>query len=137
MLDLIRDIETRLEGGDEAEVSRDPREAEETRRSVARMSRALGLTVALLIVFSSARLVTWVNGFEVGPVQNAIVALSATWNEQMEKNGLTAPEVILREDMSNLRNTTWEDVKARVESERAKTEDATKLLRGMLSERQG
>ena len=136
MLDLIHDMETKLEGGDDAEASLDPRAAEETRRSVARMSSALGLTVALFLVFSSARLVTWVNSFDVGPVQNAIVALSATWNGQMERNGLTTPEVVLREGMSELRTTTWEDVKARVESERAKTQDATRLLRGMLNERQ-
>tara|TARA_R110002110_G_scaffold168566_7_gene370108 strand:+ start:5568 stop:5981 length:414 start_codon:yes stop_codon:yes gene_type:complete len=137
MLDLIHDIETRLEGGDGAELSPDRQEAKETRRSVARMSRALSLTVALFIVFSSARLVTWVNGFEVGPVQNAIVALSATWNEQMERNGLSAPEALLREGMSELRRTTWEEVRERVESERAKTEDATRLLRGMISDRKG
>ncbi|PKP99746.1 MAG: hypothetical protein CVT73_25350 [Alphaproteobacteria bacterium HGW-Alphaproteobacteria-12] len=137
MLDLIHDIEISLEGGDGAELLPDRQEAKETRRSVARMSRALSLTVALFIVFSSARLVTWVNGFEVGPVQNAIVALSATWNEQMARNGLSAPEALLREGMSALRRTTWEDVKARVERERAKTEDATRLLRGMISDRKG
>ncbi|MEQ8268887.1 MAG: hypothetical protein RH982_16955 [Parvibaculum sp.] len=137
MLDLLRDIESELEGDPEAASRGERWNAEPTRRSVARVARALWITVALLLVFSSDRLEEWVNGFEVGPVQNAVVALSSTWNTQMTKNGFDMPAAGVRSEVNELRTTSWTQVRQRFDNERARTSEGAKLLRGMLNDRQG
>lgn len=136
MLDLLRDIEGELE--EDREASHDVlQKAEQTRQSVARVARALWIAVVLLLVFSSDRLEEWVNGFEVGPVQNAVVALSSTWNTEMTKNGFDMPAAGVRKEVNELRATNWMQVRQRFDSERTRTRDGAKLLRGMLSDRQG
>lgn len=112
MLDLLHDIETEVEGGWEAASRAELHRAEETRRSVARFTRAMWLSAFLLLFFNSTQLVTYVNGFEVGPVQDAVVALSNTWDEQMRKNGLTAPVAAIRSEMDELRAMGWEELRA-------------------------
>lgn len=137
MLDLLHEIESELEGGWEAASRAELQKAEETRRSVARVARALVIVMLILLVFSSDRLMNWVNGFEVGPVQNGIVALADTWSEQMSRNGFNEPASHMRDGMAELRGTGWPEVKSRFDSERARTREGAKLLRGMLSDRQG
>ena len=53
MLDLIREIETNLEDGWEAASRVELQTAEHTRRAVARFTRAMWLTLAILLVFNS------------------------------------------------------------------------------------
>lgn len=137
MLDLLRDIENELEAGWEDASRAELQIAEQTRRSVARSARAFWIAVAFLLVFSSDRLEEWVNGFEVGPVQNAVVALSSTWNMQLTKNGFGAPADGIRAEVKELRAISWTQVRERFDSERARTREGAKLLRGMLSDRQG
>jgi len=137
MLDLLREIERELEDGWEAASRAELQQAEETRRSVARVARAFLIVVLILLVFSSDRLMNWVNGFEVGPVQNSVVALAGTWSEQMSKNGFNEPAGQVRDGMAELRNTGWPEVRSRFDNERARTREGAKLLRGMLSDRQG
>ncbi|MAB12586.1 hypothetical protein [Parvibaculum sp.] len=112
MLDLLHDIETEVEGGWEAASRAELHQAEETRRSVARFTRVMWLSAFLLLFFNSSQLVTYVNGFEVGPVQDAVVALSHTWDEQMRKNGLTAPAAAIRAEVDDLRTTGWAELRA-------------------------
>ena len=143
MLDLLHDIETEVEGGWEAASRAELRQAEETRRSVARFTRAMWISVFILLFFNSSQLVTFVNGFEVGPVQDAVVALSNTWDEQMQKNGLTEPAAAIRAEMEDLQATGWEELRARFPAvERALTALRPKLtgddpLNGGLRDSQG
>ncbi|MEX0840611.1 MAG: hypothetical protein WD034_13855, partial [Parvibaculum sp.] len=118
MLDLIREIETELEDGWEAASRVELQTAEHTRRAVARFARALWITVALLLVLNSGRLVTWTNGFGVGPVQDTVVALSAAWNEQMGRTGLGDLSVVARERLDMWRMMRWSDVEIRLDDER-------------------
>lgn len=83
-----------------------------TRGNVALFSRAMWIAVLMLLLLNSAALVTVVNGFGVGPVQDAVVALSATWNEQMEKNGLSRPGIVIREAVERWRNVGWAELHA-------------------------
>ncbi|KAB7740700.1 hypothetical protein F2P47_06520 [Parvibaculum sedimenti] len=109
MLDLLDDgnvDDDRLEAVRVADMERD----EVTRRSVARFARAMWIVVALLLLFNSGQLITVVNGFGVGPVQDAAVALSTTWNEQMEKNGLAKPVAVIRAFVERLRGAGWSEV---------------------------
>lgn len=112
MLDLLQDFETEVEGGWEAASKAELHQAEETRRSVARFTRVMWLSAFLLLFFNSSQLVTYVNGFEVGPVQDAVVALSNTWDGQMRKNGLTEPVAVIRAEMNDLRAMGWEELRA-------------------------
>lgn len=137
MLDLLHEIENEREDGWEAASLAELQKAEETRRLVVRVGRAFLIVVLILLVFSSDRLMNWVNGFEVGPVQNGIVALAGTWSEQMSRNGFNEPASHVRDGMTELRGTGWPEVKSRFDSERARTSEGAKLLRGMLSDRQG
>lgn len=83
-----------------------------TRGNVALFTRAMWIAVLMLLLLNSAALVTVVNGFGVGPVQDAVVALSATWNEQMEKNGLSRPGIVIREAVERWRNVGWVELHA-------------------------
>ena len=112
MLDLLQDFETEVEGGWEAASKAELHQAEETRRAVARFTCVMWLSAFLLLFFNSAQLVTYVNGFEVGPVQDAVVALGHTWDGQMRKNGLTEPVAAIRAEMDELRAMGWEELRA-------------------------
>ncbi|MGB5948106.1 MAG: hypothetical protein WBG82_02195 [Parvibaculum sp.] len=83
-----------------------------TRGNVALFTRAMWIAVLMLLLFNSAALVTVVNGFGVGPVQDGVVALSATWNEQMEKNGLSKPGTVIRKAVERWRNVGWAELQA-------------------------
>lgn len=110
MLDLLDDTavdDDRLETVRIADLEREDR----TRRSVSRFGRAMWIAVVMLLLFSSGQLVTVVNGFGVGPVQDAAVAMAATWNEQMEKNGLSAPVATVRAFVERLRNAGWSELR--------------------------
>ncbi|MEN6542722.1 hypothetical protein [Parvibaculum sp.] len=110
MLDLLDGTTTdddRLETVRIADLERE----ETTRRSVARFARAMWIALAMLLLFSSGQLVTVVNGFGVGPVQDAAVALAATWNEQAEKNGLSAPVAAIRTFVERLRGAAWSELR--------------------------
>jgi hypothetical protein len=111
MLDLIeRNIEA--EGEVETVTVADLRAEAETRRNVGRFTRAMWVAAGLLLLFNSGQLVTVVNGFGVGPVQDTVVALTATWNAQMEKTGLSRPVQTIREFVSRMRDASWADLKA-------------------------
>lgn len=137
MLDLIREIETDLEDGWEAASRVELQMAEHTRRAVARFARALWITAALLLVLNSERLVTWTNGFGVGPVQDTIVALSTAWNGQMQQAGVGAMSIAARDKMNEWRMTRWRDVEIRFDSEARRAREGAKFLRGVLDERTG
>ncbi|MEP1906146.1 MAG: hypothetical protein ABJJ29_21265, partial [Nitratireductor sp.] len=144
MLDLLHDIETEVEGGWEAASRAELHQAEETRRSVARFTRVMWLSAFLLLFFNSSQLVTYVNGLEVGPVQDAVVALSNTWDEQMRKNGLTAPVAAIRAEVNELRTTGWEELRAEfpvveraIAALRGKSRAEDDPLRGGLRDTQG
>ncbi|MBX3489132.1 MAG: hypothetical protein KF769_12505 [Parvibaculum sp.] len=132
MLDLIREIETDLEDGWEAASRVELQTAEHTRRAVARFARALWITLAIMLVFNSERLVTWVNGFGVGPVQDTVVALSVAWNERMLASGFTEPSLAARGKVDELRGASWAEFELRVDSERARAREGARLLRGGL-----
>lgn len=137
MLDLIREIETDLEDGWEASSRVELQTAEHTRRAVARFTRAMWITVAILLAFNSERLVTWVNGFGVGPVQDTVVALSIAWNEQMQKRGFTELSVAARVKVQELRGASWAEVETRFDNEHARSRAGARMLRGMLGEGPG
>lgn len=82
----------------------------ETRRNVGRFTRAMWIAAFVLLLFNSGQLITVVNGFGVGPVQDTVVALATTWNEQMEKNGLNKPVEIMRVWMIHLRDMQWSEL---------------------------
>lgn len=130
MLDLLHELEGGMSEGWEAASKAELKSAEQTRRSISRFTRAMAIAALLLLFFNSGQLVTYVNGFEVGPVQDAVVALSTTWNEQMEKNHLNEPFQTVRDFMSRLRATSWQEVGAHVDA--AQHSDSARLLRGML-----
>ncbi|MCE9649146.1 MAG: hypothetical protein K8R18_05900 [Parvibaculum sp.] len=111
MLDLIEPDHEAEAQAHTATVYGLEREAE-TRRNVGRFIRAMWVAVFMLLLFNSERLVTVVNGFGVGPVQDTAVALATTWNAQMEKNGLNRPVEIVRLWMIGLRDMTWDEVSA-------------------------
>lgn len=79
----------------------------ETHRQVSRFTYAMWVAVVILALFNSAQLMTVVNGLSVGPVQDAVVALSTTWNEQTEKNGLDKPVAHVRRSLQSLRDLSW------------------------------
>jgi len=135
MLDLIREIETDLEDGWEAASRVELQTAEHTRRAVARFARALWIATALLLVLNSERLVTWTNGFGVGPVQNAVVALSAAWDEQMQQTGFGTFSAAARDRIDEWRMKRWSDVEIRLDKQDVR--DGARLLRGMLGEETG
>ena len=137
MLDLLREIEREL-GGHPDEVSEAERiDDAATRRAVGRVLRAFAVVVALLLAFSSEQLVTWVNGFEVGPVQDRVVAASTTWNALMEEGGLAMPAEAVRAEVNELRGMSWPEVRARLENEKARGREGARLLRGALFEERG
>lgn len=137
MLDLIREIETDLEDGWEAASRVELQTAEHTRRAVARFARALWITAALLLVLNSERLVTWTNGFGVGPVQDTVVALSVAWNEQLQRAGVGELSIAAREKMNEWRGKRWSDVEIRLDSEARRAREGARLLRGVLGEGTG
>ncbi len=104
MLDLI---ERKAENDEAEEHGLTWADIIDTHDNIGRFTRAMWIAVFLLAIFNSAQLVTVVNGFAVGPVQNAVVALVATWNDQMEKNGLNEPVAMVRDVMQELRGVTW------------------------------
>lgn len=131
MLDLLHEIERELAGHPEEEVSEAERLAVvETRRSFRRMLQALALATVLLLFFSSERLVTWVNGFEVGSVQDAIVSVSTDWHSLMADAGFTMPAETVRAELDELHGADWAELRRRIERERARTRDGVRFLRG-------
>lgn len=137
MLDLLHEIERELGGHPEEMNEAERLDALETRRNVRRMLVALALTTLLLLAFSSERLVTWVNGFDVGPVQDAVVSASTRWNDFMAGAGLTAPAEAVRTEVDALHATDWPEVRLWIERERARTQEGVRLLRGAVSESRG
>ena len=129
MLDLIDHTEEdeRVEAVSIADRLRE----QETRGNVVRFICAMWIAVAILLLFNSDRLMTVVNGFGVGPVQNTTVAMARTWNEQMEANGLDRLVATIRAIVEDLRDVSWDEVKA---SERNAISGAA-TLRGMLEDR--
>lgn len=81
-----------------------------TRTNVARFTRAMWIAVFILLLFNSSALVTVVNGFGVGPVQDTAVALATTWNDQMEKNGLSNMVATIHEAVERARNAGWSEI---------------------------
>jgi hypothetical protein len=131
MLDLLHEIERELAGHPEEEVSEAERLAVvETRRSFRRMLQALALATVLLLFFSSERLVTWVNGFEVGSVQDAIVSVSTDWHSLMADAGFTVPAETVRAELDELYGADWAELRRRIERERTRTRDGVRFLRG-------
>lgn len=132
MFDLMQEEEA---AAYEAELA--ARREKETRASVRRLTIALLLSVVILLVFNSERLVTLVNGFEVGPVQDVVVTSATAWNELMADAGLTAPLRAVREDVNGLRQTDWAQIRRWIERERARTQEGARLLRGAVGDAQG
>lgn len=125
MLDMLHD-----KRDDDA----DAQSERETVRAVRRMGLTLLLTTLMLLVLNSGHLVTWVNGFDVGPVQDRIVGLSAGWNEWMEEAGLTQPTEAARENVNNARQVNWDEVRRWIEQEQARSREGARALRGMVGE---
>jgi hypothetical protein len=132
MLDLMQEEEVAVY---EAELA--ARRETETRASVRRLMVALLLSAVILLVFNSERLVTLVNGFEVGPVQDVVVTCVTAWNELMVDTGLTAPSHAVREDVNQLRQTDWVQIRRWIERERARTQEGARLLRGAVGDARG
>lgn len=132
MLDLMQEEEA---AAYEAELA--ARREKETRASVRRLTIALLLSVVILLVFHSERLGTLVNGFEVGPVQDVVVTRATAWNELMAEAGLTTPSRAVREDVNQLRQTDWVQIRRWIERERARTQEGARLLRGAVSDARG
>jgi hypothetical protein len=109
-------------------------QARETSQAVRRMALTLLLSSLLLLALNSGQLVTWVNGFEVGPVQDRIVTFSTSWNEKMAEAGLTQPAEAAREDVNRARQVNWDEVKRWIENEQARSREGTRALRGVLVE---
>lgn len=135
MLDLLED-RTANDGRVQAVRLADLEREERTRGNATRFIRAMWIAVAMLLLFNSNQLVTVVNGFGVGPLQDAVVALSATWNEQMEKNGLTKPVAVIRAAMERWRSTDWTELKTGIAPRTPKREGAIEL-RGVLGDAKG
>lgn len=125
MLDMLHD-----KRDDDA----DAQSERETVRAVRRMGLTLLLTTSMLLVLNSGHLVTWVNGFEVGPVQDRIVGVSASWNAWMEEAGLTQPTEAARENVNNARQVNWDEVRRWIEQEQARSREGARALRGMVGE---
>lgn len=104
MLDLI---ERKAENDEAEEQGLTWADIIDTHDNIGRFTRAMWIAVFLLAIFNSAQLVTVVNGLSVGPVQNAVVALVVTWNDQMEKNRLNEPVALVRDAVQQLRGATW------------------------------
>ncbi|HAC60155.1 hypothetical protein [Parvibaculum sp.] len=137
MLDLLHEIERELGGHPEELNEAERLDALESRRNVMRMLQALTLTSLLLLVFSSERLLTWVNGFEVGPVQDAVVSASTAWHDAMSEAGLTGPARSMRGEVDEFRATDWAEIRHLIERESTRTREGVRLLRGAVSDRQG
>lgn len=129
MLDLFDERQSGEDRGGTVPVADLDREAA-TRRSVARFTRAMWIAVFLLLLFNSNGLVTVVNGFGVGPVEDAAVALAATWNEQMEKDGLTKVIATIREAVERARDAGWGELTPG-------PRNGASMLRGPLAEENG
>jgi hypothetical protein len=84
----------------------------ETRRNVGRFTRAMWVAAFVLLLFNSGQLMTLVNGFGVGPVQDTVVAMATTWNAQMEKTGLAEPVQRIRDLVSRMRDESWAELQA-------------------------
>jgi hypothetical protein len=108
--------------------------AAETRRNVGRFSRAMWVAAFLLLLFNSGQLVTVVNGFGVGPVQDTVVAVVATWNAQMEKTGLAKPVQAIRDYIDRMREESWAELQAATKPGNGEQGAA---LRGPLDEGRG
>lgn len=117
MLDLIEPDHEAEAKAEIATVYGLEREAE-TRRNVGRFIRAMWVAAFMLLLFNSGQLLTVVNGFGVGPVQDTVVALATTWNEQMEKNGLNRPVEIIRAWVTGLRDASWSELSSKPAVER-------------------
>ncbi len=113
MLDLIEDAND--DAGDDAEYAAWRIEGE-TQARVGYFVRVMWISLIILAMFNSAQLVNVVNGFGVGPVQDAIVAVTATWNEQMEKNRLDQPAAVIRDTVLHLHDLQWNELHVKVET---------------------
>ncbi|MGV8997221.1 MAG: hypothetical protein ACOH12_09780 [Parvibaculaceae bacterium] len=83
----------------------------ETQRQSGRFGRVMWISVFVLALLNSASFVTVVNGFGVGAVQDTVVAMADTWNEQMHKRGLDQPAKIIRDGVQWLHDRTWSNIK--------------------------
>lgn len=122
MLDLI-DIAN--DGADEDAEYAAWRIEGETQANVGRFVRVMWISLAILAMFNSAQLVNVVNGFGVGPVQDTIVAVTTTWNEQMERNRLDQPVAMIRNTVLRLHDLHWSELQVSQERSRG-----TQALRG-------
>ena len=87
----------------------------QTQAQVGRFTRVMWITVFVLALLNSAALVNVVNvvnGFSVGAVQDTVVAMADTWNEQMHKRGLDEPATVIRNGVLWLHDRTWSDLKS-------------------------
>jgi hypothetical protein len=109
MIDLLQTEQTE-ETGALTEVQW--RAAADTQRNVLRFACAMWIAALVLALFNSGQLVNVVNGLGVGPVQDTVVALAATWDEQMDKNGLNQPVELVRGAVSRLHDMTWQELGA-------------------------
>ena len=55
----------------------------------------------------------------------------------MADAGLTAPARAVREDVNQLRQTDWVQIRRWIERERARTQEGARLLRGAVGDAQG
>ena len=80
---------------------------EETPARVAQVRRGYVIAFLMLLVFNSTALVSLVRELPVGPVEDAVVALSETWAEQMARNGFARPEQFVRDLVTDLKEASW------------------------------
>lgn len=107
-------------------------EDRETERCVGRFIWAMWLSIALLLSLNSAQLVTYVNGFGAGPVQDAVVSLATGWNEHMQNAGATRLSIYIQEHLEWLRQVSWDDIEA--QAEKARAPEAVQFLRGVVGD---
>jgi hypothetical protein len=122
MIDLLQ-VEQTEETGELTEAQW--RAAADTQHNVLRFACAMWIAALVLALFNSGQLVNVVNGLGAGPVQDAVVALAATWNEQMDKNGLNEPVELVRGAIMRLHDMSWQELGAEPSQDRG-----AHLLRG-------
>jgi hypothetical protein len=84
--------------------------SEETTRAIRRVSVAIAMAFAAILVFNSAGTRSWVRDLPGSPVADRLIVLADGWHAVMEGARLTAPAAFLRERMYDVRDVAWTDV---------------------------
>ena len=99
-----------LEEGWQATSKADIRVEEETRVSVGRVRRAFWITALVLLLLNSAGLMQLAQGLSIGPVQDTVIAMTQTWNSEMERHGVTGVLSTIRARVAEYVKRPWDGV---------------------------